>query len=506
MTNHHIHITGEKNTGKTQQPTPEQLLKRIQRLENEVGLEPPKTKQEKKIQEIEEKIDKLLKLESTESESITETEDEEQGQDMPGHKEVQEVREEKTETQQTSEQKIELPINYRDSDIEEREQAIITAIIENEKPLSYKEIAKEAFGEENVSTKKASYKKISEFVNKKPEIEVDKSQTINQVYLDTVDLSEDELENVDRDFEKKECPHCGEKFDSRGIRTHKLSCKNEDQHDLSNLQKRLLNKLNQRNFKGSHMLAAGLENHERSQIQPRLTEMGKKGLLESKRGYGYRLTDEGKKVQENIEISFDEETSSSKEYDLPERIEKAKEIWNDEEKPLTRSELAARLYDVEAENVKSGDSIYNKTESVIGKLRKRDEIVKVENNDPDSVSYILKDLHSEQEESSKSDEVMEMDWEEVKREAGVSDKDIAIVTLSFEKMVNRKGMDEIDYYDFEKHYTGEEKELRMFQKLFENPNLLEGIRNEVSPDKDWTWKKRTGQKSFGAKSWVINIE
>jgi len=93
----------------------------------------------------------------------------------------------------------------------------------------------------------------------------------------------------------------------------------------------------------------------------------------------------------------------------------------------------------------------------------------------------------------------------VKRDAGVSDKDVAIVTLAFEKMVERKGMDEIDYYDFEKHFTGDEKELRMFQKLFENPNLLEGVRKEVSPGKDWSWKKRSGGNSLGAKSWVIKI-
>jgi len=493
-----IIIQGQENAGKTRRKTTvAELASRIRNLEEEVdGVEPPKSKEMQKIEELEEKINKLLMLDSMEADSLED--DEEKRVD--------------SENKQPEEPEQDLEIftqnetyDYNELDQTEVKEAIIETVQESEQPLTYFEIARKAFGEE-VDARDKIYKSVSKFVNSdNTKLEkVGKDGRQHKVGYNT------EIDD-DTGYNKEECPHCGGLFDSRGINKHKENCEakteqqEEEEDSLNNTQKRLLNKLNQRNFKGSKMLAAGLENHERLEIQQLLKEMKDQNLLEAKRGYGHRLTEKGKKKQENIEIKPEQLRYAKPNENIQERTERAKEIWKDQKQGLTRRELASKLYGVDESDIENSGEYYVRADSVVKKLRKENELREVQTGDQRTKSYILKDVDVEEQENSEEDSNVSMDWEEVKRDAGVSDKDVAIVTLAFEKMVERKGMDEIDYYDFEKHFTGDEKELRMFQKLFENPNLLEGVRKEVSPGKDWSWKKRSGGNSLGAKSWVIKI-
>lgn len=465
MTDHHIHISGEKNTGKSQASyNIEELAERIRNLEEEVeGVEPPKSREEKRIDELEEKIDRLLMADQAGSWS-------EEDEDIELF--------ENTDTQEETED-------------EER-------------------YACEYCGETFDS----------------------KSGKNGHEYHSH--------ESQEQEARTATCKHCGGEFDNRGIGRHEKHCEGKStdaeteqisqeeqegktipeimREDLSKEQRKVLDRYSTTNYKASSMMAKGFENLDQKNIQAINKVLSDKGLTEGKRGKGVRLNNLGKQVQEADEIKMDfpaHKTLSPGHYELEERKRKVAEILEQSQMPLTRHEIGRKLYKLsENEDIETADGRYTRVESVIGDLHE-DGLVRQNNDARDTMGtpYELVDDSQDSSDDDESEKIREhsvseqLEWEDVKKNAGVRDQDIDVVKLVFDKLVNQQEREQISYHDFEQHYSGEEKPLRMFQKLFNTPKLLEGVRTRICDDKDFKWKKHgNGKHSTGAENWVIHIE
>lgn len=450
-------ITGHKDSGKSQI---DNLAQRIRRLEEEVeGVEPPKSKEMQKIEELEEKIDKLLFKDNVKEEY----------QDMAGHEVVDKVREENTlDTEESRE------------DIEDKMEEALLEEGELKEP--------EEIGNEELSAKEGR------------------------------------------------CKHCGEVFDNRGLSQHEPKCdeKHSDtkvegqkqeytdedkaqiiREDLTPFGREVLDRMSRTNYKSSKLIARAFEDKEQGQVADRNKKLKKLGLVESITGKGSKLTEKGAKVKEaevNLPDYSEEEKLPLDEYSVSERKKRIVEEIEDSYKPLTRHELVRRIYKIPRDTeIETNDSYYNRIEGALNKLRTEEMVQKSRLRDRiSSTAWELSDKAFEEASSNETKEVSvseSMEWEEVKRKAGVNDSDIDVVKLAFDKMINRKGMETVSYHDFEQHYEGEESPLRMFQKLFQSPNLLDGVRERVLDGEDLKWsKKGEGTHGTGAKNWVIKVE
>lgn len=184
------------------------------------------------------------------------------------------------------------------------------------------------------------------------------------------------------------------------------------------------------------------------------------------------------------------------------RLEKVKEILKESERPLTNKEIGQELYDMET--VESSSTAYNKVFTATTKLKDAGEIVDRSHKrigiDGKSKAWEVVEGESEEEQEENRQ------FEEAKNNARVSDRDADIASLAMEKLFNRKEKETVSYHDFEQHYQGDfTSPLRMFQKLFENPELMKGIMKQAGVEKDYTWNKKSDY-SQGIKNWRIELK
>lgn len=447
-----IIIQGQENTGKTDaQTSVAELASRVRKLEEEVdGVEPPKTEEMQKIEELEEKIDKLLDSGSTEEASFQE---------------------------ETAPEGI--------------------------------NVEEEALHEELEKVFKK--KQIEDFKNKKIEEKPD----------------EQELPEA-----KGRCQHCGEIFDNRGLASHEPSCNQKEvkektvseesapefdtakmiKEDLKEKEREILDRLSQTNYKSSKYLSRGFEDISRAQVKEVMRIFKELDLIKGKRGKGSKLKDLGKEVQEaeiNLPEFSEEEKLDSDEYSVEEREQKVIEELENAYKPLTRSELARRIYKVpREEDIGSHNTYYGRVDAAIKGLKKDNLIQRSRERERfQTADFELTDEAKKQSRESNESVSESLEWEQVKKNAGVNDKDLDVVKLAFDKLVNQEKKQRITYHEFEQKYSGEESALRMFQKLFNNPKLIEGVRDRVCEDVDLKWKKLgEGKFGTGVKNWVILVE
>ena len=130
-------------------------------------------------------------------------------------------------------------------------------------------------------------------------------------------------------------------------------------------------------------------------------------------------------------------------------------------------------------------------------------------------AYGLKDKDYSKQETPKENNEEEdglSRYQLAKNREGLTSHDMELVFNGFRKALEDteeypEDEREISYHLFEQHYEGEKKPLKMLQKLFTNPVLLNKVNQEVAPEKEFKWVKKAGKEySTGVQSWVVKVE
>lgn len=201
-------------------------------------------------------------------------------------------------------------------------------------------------------------------------------------------------------------------------------------------------------------------------------------------------------------------------WEIPERRVLTKRILRNAEKPLTRYEIAERLYNLD-ETPTFGDKHSNAVTSYIKKMEDEAVINEAERMDTDSKAYALAGssndvgtLEAKEPEKKNIDEDVPVSDAtkqiEKRREDIDARREFNSLKNTFTKLVHQEGKEEISFYDFSGNYGGEQQTLEAFRLLFSSPNILNGIRKEVCPDKSLKWKAKGEGKN--PSNWVLEVK
>lgn len=288
---------------------------------------------------------------------------------------------------------------------------------------------------------------------------------------------------------------------------------------------------------GMYNNASALLKEMRENQEIKADKKGRKTVYGSgKRHFNLKKDDQEdiEQLKEDLEDLDSEEQLEPNEFTVEERMVKIVELLEQYEPPLTMKEMARLIYNIPLEEeVVYSTPYYNRMLPAQQKLKHQGRIEEADprtRNGIDNLAKVWKLKEPEENKEEESEEAEEetsqkeekeqqdveleqdkqseeLDFERIKREAGVSDSDVQITANVLDKIINQNGKDYVSYHLFEKHYSGEERPLRMFQKLFQNSELLLKLRDKVAPGREFKWvKKQRGNYDTGVKNWVIKVE
>lgn len=267
-------------------------------------------------------------------------------------------------------------------------------------------------------------------------------------------------------------------------------------------------------------------------VKDRFRTLPERGVVETRKGSGFRLTEKGKKIKDQLlentdledKISLkekqEESSSDTEDYELPdgkglhydfynyeERKKAVKQVMQEAKEPLTFAEIARKVFNLEDNiDIDSTKKYYHRVQSVVRKFQQNDEVTAraatLKNNTLDGSTKAYKLVEGETED----DKEEQLSFEKAKSKAKVTDVDAKVASLAIDKIVNRRGHNYVTYHRFEQQYNSENvKPIRMFQKMFENPDLLKGIMELAGVDRDYSWSKQN-EYGEGTRNWRIEIK
>lgn len=483
-----------------------QLEQRVENLEENVeGVEPPKSREMQKIEELEDKINKLVKASLGGATGNVEVSEE--MQDSPGHEVVDIVREEKlldpeeldAETENTEvdvdpEVNHDLfPVDHDNSSIKEKKEALVNALKHLEEPSKISDIVNEAYNQDNITHTDSAYTGAYQILREKAE-EVEETNTGSgtpNLYKIKQQPEQDVSEQEEDTFTEED----------------KLKMIKED---LDSLQKKVLNNLSETLERPATEIAKTSEELDAEAIRNSYTKLKGEDLIETTLGSGAKLTDKGAKVTEvetpeKLEFT-EEDIIDADKYDTDERMQKIIQELEESYKPLSTKELTKRVYRLPEDKMDTrNNKHYSRVQPAINKLQD-ENLIQVSRKRRGKGRGTYWELTPEAMEKTETTVSEEFSYEQAKNNANVSDSDMTIVETVFDTLINEEEIEEINYFDFEERYAGNTTPIRMFQKLFSNPELLEGVRRQVCPEKDFHWTKTdSGEFDAGEKNWMLKV-
>lgn len=325
--------------------------------------------------------------------------------------------------------------------------------------------------------------------------------------------SEKPLKSSEKDKERYDCPICGNSYSKktfvRHLKTHGIDTEKmfetEDGYSVEIDGETVKAELYP-TFK--HKLA-------KSDKWPNMTTVVYQKVKESDnplKELGVQEEQEEEESEPVVEIpDFEEQQKlEPSKYGVSKRKVEMVKLLEEKGVPLTNEEMARFIYNIpEDVEVRSGGKYYNRMIQAIAELKREDVI---REGDRENLTGRIKawELNPERDTMKLANGTestsKELDFEQVKNDANVSDSDMDIVKQAFDQILNERGKDKIDFHLFEQHYQGETTPMRMYQKLFGNPKLLNYISEQVLEGRELSWSKKEGNKGSGVKTWEVEIK
>lgn len=497
-----------------------ELEQRVRKIEEEVDeVEPPKSPEMQKIERLEEKIDKVIQAsmagatgqEPTHKQDKDE-EDEprvsEEYQGMPGHEIVDKVREENLldpediETSRDTDN-IEvdvgedLSINHEEATRDEKRQAVYKATKHIGEPATVREIATTAFNVSDVEAKDSEYTSTYNVLREAPD-SIQKLQggtggrnKYEYIGPQTTETKDEENREEEEGMTEEE--------EARMIK-----------EDLKDNERKVVNNLSNSLRRPSKEVAKTSEELNPNKVRAAYKKLKEHDLITTTVGSGAKLTPLGQTVKE-VETEdnnyTEEDIIDADKYSMKERNKKILEHVENFYKPPTAKELAQKIYRLPDSHLdKKNCKHYTRVLTSINQLKNKGLLQKSRERPTNGRSEAWELTDEAIHDAGDGKVSHQFDYEEAKNDANVSDSDMEIVEQTFSKLINERGEEKIGYFDFEGRYSGNTTPIRMFQKLFSNPDLLEGVRREVCPDKEFSWTKReSGKYDAGEKNWLLKV-
>lgn len=250
---------------------------------------------------------------------------------------------------------------------------------------------------------------------------------------------------------------------------------------------------------------------ERTQKRPALYN------LEAGQSHDSELSNLGRRsaVVRALDELEEKEAISPGELSTDEKITRALQALEELDHPLSRKELIQFIFNKREEKAdsgfRSGGDYRNAARYSLDKMRAEGlaENVTLENADGKKTFLEITDegrewLSSKQHFYSSLETDSQKGWEELKEDVNIPDRDVEILENAFENLFIDRQLDEVTYYDFESEYAGNLSPIKMYQKLFSNPELLKRIGRRVS-NMELKWERSGREDNSGVRSWVITI-
>ena len=227
-----------------------------------------------------------------------------------------------------------------------------------------------------------------------------------------------------------------------------------------------------------------------------------------------QMQDQGIDVEEDFP-RFDkgEKIEDPQHWTVGERKKLTAQILEAADKPLTRQEIAKRMYNLD-EQPKFGEPHYNAISNFIKQMDDEGTISAVERLGVSGKAYALSGSELDvgqlegEPDRKKIDENVEVQDGTRLLDRKVDDvegrREFNSYKNTLAKLIHKEGEEKIDYYKFSRNWGGEQKTMDGFRVLFESPSILNSLRREVCPDMSFKWSKESGGNS--PSTWVLEVE